>query len=237
MRQHRVISAGGRGGLGHNPYQTNKYNTLYEFYLSYAKDLKAIKSHLDVIGGYSYNDYQAKIYYYATYNAVGVKYPNTDPAFPYDKPEHNLISYFGRANYSFDNKYLLTATIRRDGSSRFSPNNRWGIFPSAAFAWKIKDETFLRNSNVVSDLKLRAGYGITGQQDGIGNYDYLAYYYLSNANASYQFGNNYYQGYRPGGFLCQPEMGTDSYLQYRWIYGFLNNRITGSVDFYLKKNN
>jgi iron complex outermembrane receptor protein len=225
----------GGGGGSNNPYQVNKYNTVYEFYLNYVKELKAIKSHLDVIGGYSYNDYLAKINYYATYNAAGVKYPNTDPAFPYDKPEHNLISYFGRANFSFDNKYLLTATIRRDGSSRFSPGNRWGLFPSVALAWKVKDESFLRNSDVVSDLKIRAGYGVTGQQDGIGDYDYLAYYYLSNANASYQFGNTYLQGFRPSGFYANRKWEQTATSNIAMDYGFLKNRITGSVDFYFRK--
>src|SRR6185437_17032193 len=96
------------------------------------------------------------------------------------KQEHTLISWFGRANYNFEDKYLLTATLRDDGSSRFAPQNRWALFPSVALAWKLKAESFLRNADKVSELKIRLGYGLTGQQDGIGNYDYLAYYYLSN---------------------------------------------------------
>ena len=87
---------------------------------------------------------------------------NSFPRYAVDKPENVLISFFGRLNYSLKGKYLVTATLRRDGSSRFSEDNRWGWFPSAAFAWRIKDESFLRNSRTFSDLKLRLGYGITG---------------------------------------------------------------------------
>ena len=80
------------------------------------------------------------------------------------------------------------------------PDNRWSVFPSGSFAWKIKNEGFLKNSKVVSDLKLRLGYGITGQQDGIGDYDYISYYSLSNKQAEYQIGNNFYQLYKPAGY-------------------------------------
>ena len=226
--------AGGPGGQN-NPYKQTKTNTLFEFFLSYAKDLKAIKSHFDVLGGYSYNNYLTKIYNYPTFYANGTKMLNSDPPFPFDKPEHTLISWFGRANYSFDDKYLLTATLRRDGSSRFAPQNRWGLFPSVALAWKIKNEAFLKNADAVSDLKLRLGYGVTGQQDGIGNYAYMSIYSLSQANASYQFGDNFYQGYRPGGFYADLKWEQTATWNAAVDYGFLDNRITGSVDFYLKK--
>jgi iron complex outermembrane receptor protein len=226
--------AGGTGG-SKNKYRLTKTNTLFEFFLSYAKDLKAIKSHFDVLGGYSYNNYLSKVYNYASYYASGKMVPNSQPAFPFDKPEHTLISYFGRANYSFMDKYLLTGTLRYDGSSRFAPQNRWALFPSVAFAWKIKSESFLRNADVVSDLKLRLGYGVTGQQDGIGNYDYLSYFALSDSNAAYQFGNNYYQGYRPGGFYANRKWEQTATSNIGIDYGFLDNRITGAIDFYYKK--
>lgn len=223
-----------RGGRN-TQYSQRKQNTLLEFYLNYVKDLTAIKSHIDVMAGYSYNDYKTKVYNFADYNAHGVKLPNSDPAFPYDIPQHTLISYFGRANYSFMDRYLLTATLRRDGSSRFSPGNRWGLFPSVALAWRINQESFLKNNTVVSDLKLRLGYGVTGQQDGIGNYDYLSYYSLSAVNASYQFGNTFYQGFRPGGFYANRKWEQTTTSNIALDFGFLNNRITGSVDFYYKK--
>jgi iron complex outermembrane receptor protein len=226
--------AGGTGGSS-TQYRSTKTNTLFEFYLSYNKDLKSLKSHFDVLGGYSYNNYLTKIYNYANYYASGKMVPNSQPAFPFDKPEHTLISYFGRANYNFEDKYLLTGTLRYDGSSRFAPQNRWALFPSVAFAWKIKSEPFLSNSNTVSNLKLRIGYGVTGQQDGIGNYDYLSYYSLSDSNAAYQFGNNYYQGYRPGGFYANRKWEQTATSNIGIDYGFLDNRITGAIDFYYKK--
>ena len=226
--------AGGLGG-SNNPYKMTKHNSVFEFFLSYNKDLKSIKSHLDVLAGYSYNDYQTKIYNYPTYNAAGVKFPGSDPPTAYDIPRHTLISFFGRVKYSYDDRYFLTGTLRRDGSSRFSPNNRWGLFPSVALAWQLKNEAFLQHTEVVSDLKLRLGYGITGQQDGIGNYDYLSYYSLSGTSASYQFGDVYYQGFRPGGFYANRKWEQTATSNIALDYGFLDNRITGSIDFYLKK--
>ncbi len=224
--------AGGTGGQN-NSYSQKKNNTLFEFYLNYVKDLTSIKSRIDAIAGYSYNNYLTTIYNYASYYANGSKVPNSDPSFPFDKPEHTLISYFGRLNYTFEDRYLLTATLRRDESSRFA--QKAGVFPSIALAWKIKDEPFLRNSQTVSDLKLRLGYGITGQQDGIANYAYLATYSLSNSNASYQFGNNFYQGYRPGGFNPNLKWEQTATSNIGLDFGFLNNRITGSIDLYEKK--
>lgn len=226
--------AGGKGGMN-NPYKTTKNNKLFEFYLNYARELKALKSRVDVLAGYSYNDYRTRIFYYPTYTAAGVKNPGSDPPTPYGDYRHTLISFFGRANYSYDDKYLLTATIRRDGSSRFAPVNRWGLFPSVALAWKIKDESFLKNSTLVSDLKLRMGYGITGQQDGIGDYDYVSYYYLSNISASYQMGDVYYQGFRPSGFYANRKWEQTATSNIALDYGFLDGRITGAIDFYLKK--
>ena len=226
--------AGGVGGTN-NYYKQTKFNSLFEFYLNYTKQLPSIKSKFDVLAGYSYNNYLATNYNYASYNARGVKYPNSDPAFPFNKPENTLLSYFGRLNYSLKDRYFLTATVRRDGSSRFAPAFRWGVFPSAALAWNVKDEDFLVNSNLFSALKIRVGYGITGQQDGIPNYDFQSFYSLSSANAAYQFGNEFLQGYRPGGFYANRKWEETATSNIAMDFGFLNNRITGSVDFYLKK--
>ena len=218
-----------------NRGKQTKENKVLEFYFNYIKEIKSIKSKVDVTAGYSYNNYLSTYYNYASYNYRGVKFPNTDPIFPYDKPENTLLSFFGRVNYSYRDKYLLTATIRHDGSSRFAPKNRWGNFPSLALAWKLKSESFLANSPVVSDLKLRLGYGETGQQDGIGNYDYLSYYALSGNGASYYLGNTYYQMFRPGGFYANRKWEETSTYNVAVDYGFLNNRITGSIDVYYKK--
>ncbi len=226
--------AGGTGGTN-NIYKQTKLNTLVEFYLNYAKELPRLQSKFDVMAGYSYNNYQTTNYNYASYNARGIKYPNTDPAFAFDKPENTLISFFGRANYAFKNRYFLTATLRRDGSSRFAPANRWGLFPSVALAWNVKDESFFAENKILSTLKIRTSYGVTGQQDGIGNYDYYSYYALSAANASYQFGDTFYQGYRPGGFYSNRKWEETASTNLALDYGFLDDRIKGSVDFYIKK--
>lgn len=226
--------AGGVGGSNDHYKQTRK-NTVFEFYLNYAKELKLIKSRFDVLAGYSYNNYLTTNYNYASYTASGIKYPNTDPAFVFNKPENTLLSFFGRLNYALKDRYFLTATLRRDGSSRFAPENKWGLFSSVALAWNIKDEKFLAASKVFSTLKLRTSYGITGQQDGLGNYDFRSFYALSSANAAYQFGNEYLQGYRPGGFYANRKWEETATSNIALDYGFLNNRITGSVDFYYKK--
>ncbi|MDB5119917.1 MAG: SusC/RagA family TonB-linked outer membrane protein [Sphingobacteriales bacterium] len=217
-----------------NQYKQNKKNTLVDFYLNYAKEISSI-SRIDITTGYSYNDYLTTINNFADYNAAGVKLPNTDPAFPFDKPQNRLISFFGRANYTYNDRYLLTATLRRDGSSRFAENSRYALFPSVALAWTIKNESFLKNNKTVSGLKLRLGYGITGQQDGIGNYDYLSYYGLSTINATYQFGSKYYQMFRPGGYYADRKWEQTATENIGLDFGLFNDRITGSVDVYRKK--
>ena len=214
-------------------YEQKKWNTLAEFYLNYVKDLESIHSHIDVMAGYSYNNYLTTNYSFPGFDARGDTL--SKPPYPFDKPENTLISYFGRANYSYKDKYLVTGTIRRDGSSRFAPSNRWALFPSVAVAWRLKNEPFLRDNKNVSDLKLRFGYGVTGQQDGIGNYDYLSYYDLSFPTASYQFGNTFYQGFRPEGFYANRKWEQSATTNLAVDYGFKDNRINGSIDFYYKK--
>ncbi len=220
------------GGVN-NKYLQKKSNTLLETYLNYVKDFKSINSHVDAVAGYSYQDFSTTNYNYPDYTTDGTVI--STPSFPFDKPENRLISFFGRLNYAYKGKYLLTGTVRRDGSSRFTEAHRWGWFPSGAFAWRMKEENFLKKVNVLSDLKLRLGYGETGQQDGIGNYDYIPRYSQANAQAQYQFGSTYYTLYRPSGY--NPNLKWEQTATYNVgiDYGFLNNRITGSIDFYLKK--
>lgn len=230
------FTTGGVSYSGQNTqYLQKKSNTLLEAYLNYTKDIPAIKSRVDAVAGYSYQDFSTKNYNFANYSANGTLNPGTAPLFPFDEPENRLLSYYGRLNYTFNSKYLLTATVRRDASSRFSPNNRWGTFPSAALAWKIKDEGFLRNSKTFSDLKLRLGYGVTGQQEGIGNYDYISYYGLSGNQAEYQLGTTFYNMYRPGGYYANRKWEQTATYNAAVDYGFLGGRINGSVEVYLKK--
>ena len=222
------------GGLN-NKYQQNRTNTLLDAYLNYTKDIKSIKTRVDLTAGYSNSDFQTKNYFFASYNARGEKVTNSDPAFPYDIPHYRLVSYFGRANLNFSDRYLLTATIRRDGSSRFGTDNKYGVFPSVAAAWSVHNESFLKDAKAISTLKLRAGYGITGQQDGIANYGYQSFYSLSGATTTYQFGNTYYQMYRPGGYISTIKWEETESANFGVDYGFLNNRINGSIEYYYKK--
>lgn len=210
-------------------------NTLFESYLFYSKEIASIKSRFDITAGYSYNDFLTTNYSYPTFRPDGVKQPNSDPVFPYDKPSHSIISFYGRLNYVFNEKYLVTATLRQDGSSRFSEENRWGLFPSAAFAWKIKEESFLKDNSTLSDLKLRLGYGVTGQQDGIANYYYRPSYFSGFTDQQYTFGNNSYLTVNPGAYNLNLKWEETASSNIGLDFGFLKNRITASVDVYLKE--
>lgn len=214
-------------------YGDKKENKLFEFYLNYAKDFSAIKSFVDVTAGYTYQDWLTKSTNYIDYNALGEEH--YVPDFPYDEPRNTLVSFFGRLNYTLMDKYLLTATLRRDGSSRFHKDNRWGTFPSVALAWKIKEEDFLKDVKPLSDLKLRLGYGQTGQQDIYQYYPYLARYEMSSNTAQYQFGNQFYYMYRPAAYDKNIKWETTTTYNTAVDYGFWNNRVNGSIDFYLKK--
>jgi TonB-dependent starch-binding outer membrane protein SusC len=219
------------GGVN-TQYKQTKQNTYLNYSLTYAKDLKSIDSRIEALAGYEYQDYLTTNYNYpdVTYDGTVV----SSPTFPFDKPENRLISYLGRATYTFMNRYILTGSIRRDGSSKFSPANRWGNFPSGAFAWKIKNESFLSNVSAVSDLKIRVGYGVTGQQDGINDYDYQSFYNLSTTTAEYQFGNNFYQMFRPGGYYLNRKWEQTATTNVAIDYGFMNNRISGSIEYYYR---
>ena len=218
-----------------NQYKQKVSNTFLQLYMNYVKNITSIDTRIDVMGGYEYNNYLATNYNFPDYSKDGTKRPNSDPNYLFDKPENTILSWFGRMNLTIQNKYILTATFRRDGSSRFSPNNRWGNFPSAAFAWKMKEESFLKNVDGISDLKFRVGYGITGQQDGIGNYDYITNYYKSETTAQYQFGNTFYQMYRPAGYYANRKWEQTASFNIALDYGLFHNRITGSVEFYNRK--
>ncbi|GGH06867.1 SusC/RagA family TonB-linked outer membrane protein [Mucilaginibacter phyllosphaerae] len=222
------------GGLN-NRYQQNVNNKVAEFYLNYITDLKSINSNINVTAGYGYYDFLTKIFYYPSRNANGDVVAGSEPAFPFDKPQNTLISYYGRAIYTLADKYILAASIRTDGSSRFAPENRWGVFPSAAFTWRVSQENFLKESNTLSDLKLRLSYGITGQQEGIPYYSYLPTYSLSVAAAKYQLGDTFYGMYAPAAYDKSIKWEQTATYNAGIDFGFLGNRITGSVDVYFKR--
>jgi iron complex outermembrane receptor protein len=229
------FNAGGgvyKGGVN-NQYKQNRTDILMEYYLAYSKELPSIDSKLDVVGGWSYQQFKTTNNNFAdrTFDGTVVNTPN----FPFDIPENRILSMYGRLNYAFKGRYLLTASVRRDGSSRFAPENRFAVFPSAALAWKINEESFLKNSKVISDLKLRLSYGVTGQQEGIGNYDYLSYYNLSSNQSMYQLGNTFYNMFAPGGYYGARKWEQTETLNAGLDFGLFNNRITGSLDVYKNK--
>ena len=222
-------------GGSYTKYKQDKKNILAEFSAFYTKELPRIKSKVDALVGHSYQTFETNVYSYRSYKQSGDTIRNTTPpGFATDKPQNRIESYFARVNYAYDNKYLITATLRRDASSRFSKENRVGYFPSVAAAWKLKDD-FFKNVRAISDLKLRLGWGITGQQDGIGNYDYIPRYSLSSSTAQYQFGNSFYYFYRPSPYYPNLKWETTTTQNLGLDFGFLNNRISGAIDIYTKK--
>jgi iron complex outermembrane receptor protein len=153
-----------------------------------------------------------------------------------DPTESYLVSFFGRFNYTLKDRYLLTFTLRDDGTSRFSPDTRWGLFPAAAFAWKIVDEPWMQNANALSQLKLRLGWGITGQQNiGQGDYPYLPRYTTSNQFARYQLGNMFYYTMRPEGYDANIKWEETTTYNLGLDFGFAEDRVYGSIDVYQRK--
>ena len=221
------------GGGVNNEYEQSRQNLLGDFYLNYTKDIKGIDSRIDFTAGTGYQDFLIK-----TKNFPDRRFDKsiiTTPVFASSEGQYTLISYYGRLIYTLAKKYVLTGTVRTDGSSKFAKDNRWGVFPSAAFAWRVSEENFLRNAKVVSDLKLRVGYGVTGQQDGIDYYGYLSRYTASNNQANYQFGNTFTSLYRPTAYDPNLKWETTTNLNAAVDFGLFNNRISGSVDVFYRK--
>ncbi len=218
-----------------NPYSNSIDNKVFEGYLNYNKTLKAIKSNVNATAGYGYYNNKSRNDLYASYRANGEELPGTAPLFAFDRPENTLLSYYARLIYTYNEKYIIAASYRTDGSSKFARGNRWGKFPSVAATWRINSEEFLKSSTTVSDLKLRLSYGVTGNQDGIANYSYLANYATSGNGSQVQFGNNYYYLGTPAAYDSKLKWEQTESYNAGIDYGFLRNRITGSLDVYFKK--
>ena len=215
-------------------YANNNANTLLEFYANYNKEFGI--HHLDVMAGYSWQ------HNYVKYD--NIQYYNNDRSNVYldnptDRKEYYLVSFFGRVNYSLNSKYLFTVSLRDDASSRFSKSNRWGLFPSAAFAWNIAEENFLKESDApISSLKLRLGWGQTAQQDiGIDRcYAYQAKYTQSSALATrIPWGNGYIYTLAPNAYNPDIKWETTETYNVGLDFGFLKGRINGTIDAYLRK--
>jgi iron complex outermembrane receptor protein len=218
-----------------NYYQQKYFNKLGEFYLSYNKDLPSIKSNINAVAGTGYYDNSTQNYNYASFGATKDTIPGTQPEYALAPTEYTMESYYARLIYTFDNKYVLSGSYRTDGSSRFGPSYRWGQFPGGAFTWKINQEDFLKNSTVLSTLNMRLSYGETGNQDGIGLYNYIPTYFLSQPGSLYPFGGNYYNLYTPNAYVANLKWETTDTYDGGFDYGFLKNRINGSMDYYYKK--
>lgn len=220
--------------------QKDKYNLSLNAYLQYSKDFTD-KHRFDVMAGYEWQHFHdtSDQEYWGLYplsnNVVenrGQRYNNTSSG---SATESYLVSFFGRVNYTLLDRYLFTATVRQDGSSRFHKNNRWGLFPSFALGWKLKEEAFLKDVDVLSDLKLRLGYGISGQQNiNSGDYPYLAVYETNKDGAYYPILGEGIT-YRPNAY--NPDLKWEKTTTYNvgLDFGFLNNRINGAVDYYYRK--
>lgn len=225
------------GGFN-NQYKSGNRNNLLDAYLNYTTDVASINSRIEVMAGYGYQDFQYTNYYFPEryYNGdVITERVNTNLP-PSWKDGYTLISYYGRFVYTLANRYVLKLDARTDGISKYNPNDRWGFFPAVSFAWRIKEESFLKNSEVVSDLKARIGYGATGQQSGVGLHEFIPAYSFGNQSAQYQLGNQYYTVYRPEGYDPRLKWETTENINLGLDFGFFRNRITGAVDYFKRRS-
>ncbi|RKR09788.1 iron complex outermembrane receptor protein [Flavobacterium sp. 90] len=227
--QPNVFTSGNWVNLGGDIHYTDsRQNKNLNTYFNYTKDLGKFK--IDATAGYNYQLFQR-----VGYDSGQTREPNPKEDVTTD-PDVNLQSYFGRLTLNYDSRYLLTLNYRRDGTSRFSEDNRWGNFGGAAFAWNLAQEDFLKGNSTLSSLKLRVGYGTTGQQDIPPQYDYLRRVTLGTINTQYLFNGVVYKAARPEGYnpnikwedLAESNVGVD--------FGFLNDRITGTVNYFDKKS-
>lgn len=212
-----------------------KYNIVGSAYAEYQHEFGA--HNVDIMAGAEESHYHR-----SGYNAGQGTDLYTGEAYnPYIRSEqewatHNsLVSYFGRLNYSLLDRYMLTATFRADGSSRFADGHKWGYFPAVALAWKINNEAFLKETKWLNELKLRLGWGKTGQQNGIDDFYYLPLYVTSNSYAQYPFGNTYYTTTRPNNYNTELTWEKTTTLNAGLDFGAFNGRFTANLDAYYRK--
>jgi len=206
-------------------------NKLLDFYLNYKKDFESIITNVDVTAGHSYQRFYNQSKSINRDTSTGIF--NTPITIPF---ELILESYFARANFTINKKYIFTGTYRRDTSSRFSKNNRDANFPSAAFSWLTSDEDFLKDSKVISNLKLRLSWGITGQQDVGGAFPYLGLYSYGDNKSQYLFGSGYVSTIRPEGYNEGLKWEEATMYNAGIDYGLFDGVISGTLDFYYRKN-
>jgi TonB-linked SusC/RagA family outer membrane protein len=230
-----VNSASGFYSLGsYSQYRQTKGNKLLEAYANFNNGEKKSKHLVDATLGYSYQDWYTSSPNNATYSLGNpdsvIQVAEANPFYT----KNALLSFYGRLIYTFNNKYVFNAVLRRDGSSRFSPDTRWGLFPSVSAAWIISNEEFMKGIKGLNLLKIRGGYGVTGQQDGIGDYAYISNYFQGATSAQYAFGGQFYTVFRPGGFDANLKWEQTASYNIGLDFGFLKDRISGSIDLYSK---
>ena len=221
-------SAGGFNSEGSNgTYSSIRRSTLADVYLNYVNTFNDVHK-LDIMLGHSFQDF----YRENKSKSITGKGAVNETEFA---TTNALLSYFGRINYTFDSRYLFTFTYRRDGSSRFAPENRWGNFLSGAVAWNIAEEAFLRDSETISTLKLRVGYGETGQQEIGSDFGYLPIYTTGQNNVRYQFGDRFVNTLRPEGYDANIKWEESATYNIGLDYGFANDRITGTIEYFKRE--
>ena len=215
-----------------NMYSNETTNLLFDAYLNYA--LESGKSNLSVTAGHSYQSFE-----YDNSSTASVEYLNPDGSVNSGSSTNNsfidtsknvLLSYFGRVNYSFDEKYLLTATLRADASSKLPSSDRWGQFFSAALAWNFYDDG-------VDKLKFRVGFGEVGNVNGLGDYNFLTRYVSSDSQAKYGFGNSFYSTYRPAPINKNLRWEVGQTTNFGIDFTFSDLKLNGSLNAYVKKTN
>ncbi len=220
-----------------NPLQVN---TVLEAFLNYVPPRNLGPGILDVTGGYSFSKSHAEYpYFQARGLATDALGPGGIPSAAIiqntlDVQESRLISFFGRLNYNINDRYLAAFSLRRDGSSRFGDGNNWGTFPSVALAWRLSEEGFLRGMSSLSDLKLRASWARTGNQ-AFANYQQFATYRVGDAQSQYAFGDTLVTTIRPGAVDPNIKWEATRSVDVGLDFGFNNQRISGSIDYYEKK--
>jgi TonB-dependent starch-binding outer membrane protein SusC len=202
----------------------------FESYLNYVKEVGGFRA--DVMAGYGYQDFYFEgVNNY--FNLKGIRQGDTIPSALKPQNQSTLVSFFGRANLGIKNRYLLTLTVRRDGSSKLAPGYKWITYPAAAFAWRMMEDGI--GKGLFSDLKLRLGYGITGQQDGIGDYEGYKGYTLGGNTVQYPFGTTYTSTLRPNGFNEQITWQKTATYNFGLDFAAKNDRISGAVDYYFRQ--
>jgi TonB-dependent starch-binding outer membrane protein SusC len=216
-----------------NKYGNKQNNKVSEFYFSYNKGLKSIKSNINAVAGYGYYNNATTRYVYPTLKANGDTI--AVPTYPFEYHENTILSFYGRAIYTFNQRYILAASYRTDAGSKFSKANRWTKTPSVAFTWRINKEPFMTGSKTFSTMNLRLSAGKTANQDGIKDYPYQAVYSQSGNESQVQFGDQFYNMGSPAAYDANIKWEETETYNGGIDYGFLSDRITGSIDVYFKK--